>query len=138
MYEYRAQASASKFLRKHGYFDLLGCDFMITDDNQLLLIEINTNPALSLDNSTLEKLLPGVVDDSLDIVLKLQGPDAPLSVKSSSRSKGRVPDAAQAGSSTATTTTAEFIAAKLGFSMDNQDSQYELIFDEDTGFTYGN
>jgi hypothetical protein len=35
-------------MRKHGYFDLLGCDFMITDDNQLFLLEINTNPALSL------------------------------------------------------------------------------------------
>ncbi len=42
------QASNSKLLRKHGYFDLLGCDFMLGDDNRLYLLEINTNPALSL------------------------------------------------------------------------------------------
>jgi len=46
-------------LRKHGYFDLLGCDFMLSATNQLFLLEVNTNPALSLDNSTLEQLLPG-------------------------------------------------------------------------------
>ena len=39
------------FLRKHGYFDLLGCDFMITDDNKVKLLEINTNPALTLGKS---------------------------------------------------------------------------------------
>ena len=53
------QASSGKLLRKHGYFDLLGCDFMLSATNQLFLLEVNTNPALSLDNSTLEQLLPG-------------------------------------------------------------------------------
>jgi tubulin--tyrosine ligase like protein 10 len=42
------QAGNSKLLKKHGYFDLLGCDFMLSDDNKLFLLEINTNPALSL------------------------------------------------------------------------------------------
>jgi D-alanine-D-alanine ligase-like ATP-grasp enzyme len=42
------KACNTKLLRKHGYFDLLGCDFMVTDDNKLCLLEINTNPALSL------------------------------------------------------------------------------------------
>lgn len=53
------QASSGKLLRKHGYFDLLGCDFMLSATNQLFLLEVNTNPALSKDNSTLEQLLPG-------------------------------------------------------------------------------
>eukprot|EP01039_Chlorochromonas_danica_P001411 gene1411-1534_t len=68
-------ASNGKLLKKHGYFDLLGCDFMLTDDNQLFLLEINTNPALSLDNGVLEELLPGVVDGALDLVLQTQGPE---------------------------------------------------------------
>ncbi len=42
------QASNHKLIRKHGFFDLLGCDFMLSEDNRLYLLEINTNPALSL------------------------------------------------------------------------------------------
>ena len=68
-------ASSSLLSKKHGYFDLLGCDFMIDTNNQLILLEINTNPALSLDNSTLEKLLPNVVDGAIQLVLDCQGPD---------------------------------------------------------------
>jgi hypothetical protein len=87
------KACNQKLMKKHGYFDLLGCDFMITDDNELFLLEINTNPALSLgngflsltilflcrfffsDNKVLEDLLPSVVDGALDLVLQTQGPD---------------------------------------------------------------
>jgi hypothetical protein len=88
------KACNQKLMKKHGYFDLLGCDFMITDDNQLSLLEINTDPALSLgnmlstvlsltlmsslfrvDNKVLEDLLPSVVDGALDLVLQTQGPD---------------------------------------------------------------
>jgi D-alanine-D-alanine ligase-like ATP-grasp enzyme len=42
------KASVPKFMRKHGYFDLLGLDFMVSDDNKLVLLEVNTNPAMSL------------------------------------------------------------------------------------------
>ena len=81
----------NKLLRKHGYFDLLGCDFMLSSTNQLYLLEINTNPALSrgfvvvifivkftnyiiiVDNAVLEELLPRVVDGCIDLVLNLQG-----------------------------------------------------------------
>lgn len=42
------QAAVPKLQRKHGYFDLLGFDFMVTSENKLVLLEINTNPALSL------------------------------------------------------------------------------------------
>lgn len=71
------KSAAAKFSRKPGYFDLLGFDFMVTDDNQLKLLECNTNPAMSLDNSTLEALLPGVIDGTIDLVLSTQGPDRP-------------------------------------------------------------
>lgn len=69
------KAATPKFARKHGYFDLFGLDFMITAENKLVLIEVNTNPAMSLDNSTLANLLPGVIDGTLDIVLRAQGPE---------------------------------------------------------------
>lgn len=46
---------------------------MLTSSNELKLLEINSNPALSLDNSTLEALLPKVIDDTIDIVLTSQG-----------------------------------------------------------------
>jgi hypothetical protein len=68
------QAAVPKFRRKHGCFDLFGFDFMITNENKLVLIEVNTNPALTLDNSTLASLLPPIVDGTVDMVLRAQGP----------------------------------------------------------------
>lgn len=72
------KAGNSKLLKKHGYFDLLGCDFMLSADNQLYLLEINTNPALSLDNGVLEGLLPGVVDGTVQLVMETQGPEVDI------------------------------------------------------------
>ena len=69
------KAATPKFQRKHGYFDLFGFDFMVTADNKLVLLECNTNPALSLDNSTLANMLPGIVDGSVEMILRLQGPE---------------------------------------------------------------
>lgn len=66
------RAALPKLSRKHGYFDLLGLDFMVTEDLRLLLLEANTNPAMSLDNSTLEALLPAVIDGAIQIVLDAQ------------------------------------------------------------------
>ncbi|KAJ1441572.1 tubulin-tyrosine ligase/Tubulin polyglutamylase, partial [Ochromonadaceae sp. CCMP2298] len=43
------KASNHIFLKRHGYFDLLGCDFMLSASNKLSLLEVNTNPALTLD-----------------------------------------------------------------------------------------
>jgi len=78
------QAAMPKLLRKAGYFDLLGLDFMVEVDrsdpaktrHRLLLLEVNTNPALSLDNETLANLLPNVVDGAIGLVLAAQGPGA--------------------------------------------------------------
>ena len=66
-----------KLERRQGAFDLFGMDFMVDDSNKLVLIECNTNPSLSLDNSTLADMLPGVVEGALDLVLSAQGPDRP-------------------------------------------------------------
>lgn len=69
------QASNHILLKKHGYFDLLGCDFMLTATNKLHLLEINTNPSLTLDNSTLANMLPDIVDGAIELVMQSQGPD---------------------------------------------------------------
>jgi len=69
------KAATPKFQRKHGYFDLFGLDFMVTGDNKLVLLECNTNPALSLDNSTLANMLPGVIDGTVEMIMRLQGPE---------------------------------------------------------------
>ena len=68
------KASSNKLLRKHGYFDLLGFDFMLDDANKVYLIEVNTNPAMSKDNAVLDDLLPRVIDGAIDKVLSHQGP----------------------------------------------------------------
>ena len=52
---------------------------MVTSDNELKLLEINTNPAMSLDNTTLRGILPDVIDKTISIVLGAQGPSLPKS-----------------------------------------------------------
>ena len=42
------KASNHVLLKRHGYFDLLGCDFMLSASNKLSMLEINTNPSLTL------------------------------------------------------------------------------------------
>lgn len=44
------KSAVPSLIRKRGYFDLFGCDFMVTTDNELRLLEINSNPAMSLGN----------------------------------------------------------------------------------------
>ena len=68
-------ASAStKFDRRAGCFDLFGFDFMVSENLEISLIEVNTNPALHVsDGQVLQQLLPGVVEGALDIVLAEQG-----------------------------------------------------------------
>ncbi|EGR29074.1 tubulin-tyrosine ligase family protein, putative [Ichthyophthirius multifiliis] len=39
-------------------FELIGYDFMVTKQGQVLLIEANTNPCLELSNEILKKLIP--------------------------------------------------------------------------------
>ena len=72
------KSSACKYMKKAGYFDLFGLDFMVTTDNKVLLLEANTNPALSLDNECLQGILPDMVDGCIELVLGAQGPQRPL------------------------------------------------------------
>ena len=107
------KAAVPKLTRKKGYFDLLGFDFMVTGANKLQLLEVNTNPALSLDNAVLANLLPGVVDGTLELVLRAQGPPGGLPVPADG--------AGDAGVCTD-------VRAPPG--------RFELIFDEEKGFEF--
>ena len=68
------KASYHKFIRKAGYFDLFGLDFMVSTDNKCFLIEANTNPALATANDVMKEVIPDAVDGTLELVLGLQGP----------------------------------------------------------------
>ena len=50
-------------------FELLGYDFILDEDLNTYLIEVNTNPCLEESNELLRKLLPRMIDDTLNIVL---------------------------------------------------------------------
>jgi hypothetical protein len=47
----------------------LGYDFIIDQELNTVLIEVNTNPCLEESNSLLKKILPRMVDDMLNIVM---------------------------------------------------------------------
>jgi Tubulin-tyrosine ligase family len=64
--------SAKKILHKSKrktVFELLGFDFLIDEDFRVWLIEVNTNPYLGVPNEYIEKLLPNMLDDMLDITV---------------------------------------------------------------------
>ena len=55
-------------IQKHT-FELLGYDFILDEDLNTYLIEVNTNPCLEESNELLRKLLPRMIDDTLNVVL---------------------------------------------------------------------
>ena len=71
----KAFDARDKLQRKDGYFDLLGMDLLVDAQLGCHLLEINTNPALHLDNDILGNLLPGVVEGALGLVLGAHGKD---------------------------------------------------------------
>lgn len=50
-------------------FEILGYDFMIDSDMKVWLIEVNTNPCLSLSSAHLSKLIPAMLDNAFRLVL---------------------------------------------------------------------
>lgn len=60
-----------KLHRRSGTFDLLGFDFLIDEDFKVWLLEVNINPALHTNCQVLMDLLPGVVDETLKLVIEI-------------------------------------------------------------------
>ncbi|NXI58286.1 TTL10 polyglycylase, partial [Chloroceryle aenea] len=58
-------AAKPKLDRKLGYFDLIGCDFLIDENFKVWLLEMNANPALHTDCQVLRDIIPAVVHESL-------------------------------------------------------------------------
>ena len=50
-------------------FELFGYDFIIDEDMNYILIEVNTNPCLEESNTLLKRLLPRMVDNLFNVVL---------------------------------------------------------------------
>ncbi|KAL0603634.1 Protein polyglycylase TTLL10 [Plecturocebus cupreus] len=63
-------AAKPKLECKLGYFDLIGCDFLIDDNFKVWLLEMNSNPALHTNCEVLKEVIPGVVTETLDLALE--------------------------------------------------------------------
>lgn len=57
--------------RTYGCFELLGWDFLIDENLNPSLIEININPALFTDTSTQKRIIPKLIRDTIDIEMRL-------------------------------------------------------------------
>ncbi|XP_063173726.1 inactive polyglycylase TTLL10 [Candoia aspera] len=61
----------SKLDCKLGYFDLIGCDFLIDEDFKVWLLEMNANPALHTNCGALRNVIPKVVNETLDLATEI-------------------------------------------------------------------
>uniref|UniRef100_A0A673MA12 Protein polyglycylase TTLL10-like n=1 Tax=Sinocyclocheilus rhinocerous TaxID=307959 RepID=A0A673MA12_9TELE len=65
------QAVKAKLHCKLGYFDLIGCDFLIDEDFKVWLLEMNCNPALHTNCEVLKDVIPQTVTEALDLTLEI-------------------------------------------------------------------
>jgi len=65
------ESSKTKLESKFGCFELFGLDFLLDDQMNPQLIEINTNPALFTDTTPQKNMLPKLVDDAIKLALQL-------------------------------------------------------------------
>uniref|UniRef100_A0A3Q0RZZ6 Tubulin tyrosine ligase like 10 n=1 Tax=Amphilophus citrinellus TaxID=61819 RepID=A0A3Q0RZZ6_AMPCI len=64
-------AVKSKLDCRLGFFDLIGCDFLIDEDFKVWLLEMNCNPALHTNCEVLKEVIPSVVVETLDLTLEI-------------------------------------------------------------------
>merc|ERR1711990_1026853 len=70
--------------RKYGCFEVFGLDFLLDDNLNPQLIEINTNPALFTETQVQKNMLPYLVDDLIKLSLQLHpSPEEGQEAKSS-------------------------------------------------------
>ena len=58
-----------KILQQKHTFELFGYDYIIDENLNTYLIEVNTNPCLEESNKLLKHLLPRMLDDAFNIVM---------------------------------------------------------------------
>lgn len=61
--------SRSHDQENYNAFELLGFDFMLDDDIQLYLIEVNTNPCLDMPCLLLQRLIPQLLDQTFKLAV---------------------------------------------------------------------
>ena len=55
--------------RRNYWFEIFGYDFIIDDDHDIWLIEVNTNPCLEESSPLLQQLIPRMIDDAFSLTL---------------------------------------------------------------------
>ena len=64
--------------RRKFCFELFGYDFILDEDFNSWLIEVNTNPCLEESSELLKKLLPRMIEDMLKLTVDLQFPKSSI------------------------------------------------------------
>ena len=57
------------FLNKKYCFEIFGYDFILDENYQPYLLEINTNPGLEISSPLIDELLPRMIDDALKLTI---------------------------------------------------------------------
>ena len=63
-------------------FELLGYDFMVEDNYDSTLIEINSNPSLDVTGTVLQELIPRMVENAFQLSVDSLIPPPPLGSRS--------------------------------------------------------
>ncbi|XP_007905165.1 protein polyglycylase TTLL10-like [Callorhinchus milii] len=64
-------SAKSRLECKLGYFDLLGCDFIVDQNFKVWLLEMNSSPSLERHCEVLKNVIPSLVTEALDIVIEI-------------------------------------------------------------------